>query len=82
LSSPAQASDGAAVPGNSGAKGGKKSKKGKKVDLTAMMNFRPVGDATRFNAGEIDLDIPAASKKGKLFSNLWLLFPDFLGKKK
>ncbi|KAI6184328.1 hypothetical protein M3Y97_00584500 [Aphelenchoides bicaudatus] len=64
LSAPAQAIT-TENPSSSGTKGGKKSKKGKKVDVSAMMNFRPIGDASRFNAGEIDLELPAASKKGK-----------------
>jgi hypothetical protein len=42
-----------------------------------MMNFRPVGDATRFNAGEIDLELPAATKKGTYLSCIEILLSGF-----
>jgi len=53
---------------SSGAKAGagKKAKKVKKVvDISSYMNFRPAGDSSRLNVGEIDSELPAPLKKGK-----------------
>jgi hypothetical protein len=44
---------------------GKKSKKMKKVDASNLLGFRPAGDPSRFNRGEIDTAPPAPTKKGK-----------------
>jgi hypothetical protein len=59
LSAPAIAAD--SIPTTS-LPNGKKSKKGKKIDISAAMNFKPTG-GERFNVGEIDTELPAATKK-------------------
>lgn len=61
LSAPAQAIDTGVAPSSSGTK--KKTKKAKQVDVSDLMSFRAVG-GNRFNAGEIDTDIPMSTKKG------------------
>lgn len=63
LSAPAQAaSNTGTIPTTTGKKS---KKKAKAVDISSVMSFRPTGDPTRFNAGEIDKDAPILSKKGK-----------------